>query len=74
MWSCRRSLKLEEKKKVEDNVEIFLSYIDDDGTIKNKWVLLVSEDEHFLTFRFKDGLDEISIPFSKINKIKRKIK
>lgn len=58
-----------EKESVE---QIFISYLDDDETKKDQWVILVSKDSYCVNFRFKDSIDVISIPWARVFKIKEK--
>lgn len=51
--------------------EIFISYVDDDGTTKDLWVNSITTKDGFVTFTTLTN--EISIPNHRVIKIKKKI-
>lgn len=51
----------------------FVSYIDDDGKVKNQHVIIIEENSAGIRFKFKNNdWQSIFIPWHNINKIKRK--
>jgi len=50
--------------------EIFLSYIDDNGSVVNSWFILLEETLNYI--KVKSGVNILTIPFHKINKIKER--
>jgi len=62
-----------EKIKSVGEVE-FISYLDDDDTIKNQKVIILKKDISGVTFRFPNNeIDTIFIPISRVLKVKGKI-
>lgn len=56
-----------EDEKNEDNLT-FISFIDDDGVKKDKWVKLVSKNSYGVEFELGDKI--ITLPWQRILKIK----
>ena len=48
----------------------FISYIDDDGTQKDRWVDIIEENSTYVRFRYQGEV--ITIPWHRINKVKRR--
>ena len=51
--------------------EVWISYINDDGQIIQGFFILVEESINYV--KIKSGLNILTIPFGKINKIKEKL-
>lgn len=59
-----------EKKIVEKD---FISYLDDDNTTKNQWVIIIKKDEYGVEFKFNsEEIQTIFIPWLRVLKIKQK--
>ena len=51
----------------------FISYLDDDSSQKNQWVVILKENSLGVEFKFENNLDStIFIPWSRVLKLKRK--
>ncbi|MAG47905.1 hypothetical protein CL617_04830 [archaeon] len=51
--------------------DAFVSYKDDDDTIKNQYVVIIKKDEFGITFHFKNKPNkDIFLPWNRILKIK----
>lgn len=55
---------MEEKKKT------FIAYLDDDDKVKNVWCDVLEETTSYVTFRY--NAEQITIPYHRILKVKRK--
>ena len=52
----------------------YICYLDDDGNTKKKHIVILEERPNYIKFKFSDGDLEITIPWHRINKIKRRTK
>ena len=59
-----------EKNKEFKKVRKFLSYKDDDDSVKSRWVVVQDETSFGIKFNFDDGGNYITIPWTRILKIK----
>lgn len=59
-----------EQNKNFKKVRKFLSYKDDDDTVKCRWVVVQDETPFGIKFNFDDGGTYITIPWTRILKIK----
>jgi len=51
----------------------FIAYLDDDGTQKNQWVIIISKDDFGIEFKYNLDEDQtIFIPWTRVLKIKGK--
>lgn len=56
---------------MEKNIK-FIAYKDDDDSVKGKWVVVIEENDFGIKFHFQDGGQNITIPWTRILKIKEK--
>lgn len=50
----------------------FISYKDDDDSVKSRWVIVINENDFGMEFTFEDSVTNITIPWNRILKIKTK--
>lgn len=55
---------------MEDQKNVFISYLDDDGQKKDVWCEILEETISYVTFKYNN--ESITIPFHRILKIKKK--
>ena len=55
---------------MEEKKNIFISYLDDDGKKKDIWCEILEETISYVTFKYNN--EEITIPYHRILKIKKK--
>jgi hypothetical protein len=51
-----------------ENKEIWISYIDDDGSVRDGFFILLEQTANYV--KIKSGTNILILPFHKINKIK----